>query len=282
MLEDVEELALLAREVLRDRSAALVAEACAWSVGLSDAAHLVRRHGRATPTGVSLGARAEADQRLSGDEDARAELGEPRPGSFGDALGALTSDGRVHADRLEAEVLAPFVLDTCLRAAQRARTERPQAWAELLEELGEDGADLQAVIRAAEWDAPLLTEAEQLVLAALGDVPLVEVETEGLPLSLVRAAEAVARDAAPRGALEPPTTSGEIAGALFLAEVAVREAGLAVPVPVERAGDLLEALTAEGLEPREVLGVLPHLPVRDDTAEAVAVLAEALRALEGG
>jgi hypothetical protein len=279
VLEDVEELALLPREVLHERTAALVAEACAWSVGLSDAPHLVRRHGRPVATGVSLGARAEADQRLSGEEDARAELGDPRPGSFSDALGALTVDGQVHADRLEAQVLAPFVLDTCVRAAERARRERPEAWAELLDELGEDGDDLNAVVRAAEWDAPLLTDAEQLVLAALGDVPLVEVETEGLPLSLVRAAEAVTRDAAPEP-VQPSEADDDLAGALFLAEVAVREAGLVVPVPAEQADALLEALAAEGLEPVEVLRVLPHLGVQQETADAVAVLAEALRALD--
>ena len=51
----------------------------------------------------------------------------------------------------------------------------------------------------------------------------------------------------------------------------MREAGLPVPVPPEAADRLLEALLAEGLEPDEVLEVLPHLPVLADTADEVAV-----------
>ena len=271
---DVDPVALLTREVLHQRTPALVAESCAWSVGLSDAPHHVRRHGRVVPTGLTLGLRAAASQQLSVDEDLRLELGEPVAGSFADALGALTADGALQADRFDAEVLAPFVLETCVEAARRSREAQPEAWAELLEDLGEDGDDLAAVVRAAEWDAPLRTDAEQLVLAAVGHAPLVEVEAEGLPLSLVRAAEAVTRRAA---AAEVETlqdreqrSDEDLAGALFLADAALASSGLPQPVAPDFAGRLLEALLGEGLEPDEVLAVLPHLPVPADTADAVA------------
>jgi phosphohistidine phosphatase SixA len=266
---DVDPVALLTREVLRERTPALVAETCAWSVGLSDAPHHVRRHGRVVSTGQTLGMRAAAAQQLSVEEDLRLELGEPVPGSFADALGALTADGGLQADRFDAQVLTPFVLDTCVEAARRARDTRAEAWEELLEDLGEDGDDLTAVVRAAEWDAPLRTDAEQLVLAAVGHAPLVEVEAEGLPLSLVRAAEAETRRAAGAEPVPPPRDE-DLAGALFLADVALTSAGLPQPVPPDRAGQLLEALLGEGLQPEEVLAVLPHLPVLADTADAVA------------
>lgn len=262
-------VALLAREVLRERTAALVAETCAWSVGLSDAPHCVRRHGRVAPTGLTLGMRAAAAQQLGVDEDLRLDLGDAVPGSFADALGAVTADGSLLADRFDTQVLTPFVLETCIEAARRTRDAQPEAWDELLDDLGEDGDDLVAVVRAAEWDAPLRIDAEQLVLAAVGCAPLVEVEAEGLPLSLVRAAEAETRRAA---GLEPAPAQSEddLAGALFLADVALTAAGLPQPVPPEGAGDLLAALLTEGLEPEEVLAVLPHLPVLADTADAVA------------
>jgi hypothetical protein len=272
---DVDAVALRTREVLRERTGVLVAEACAWSVGLSDAPHHARRHGRVVPTGLTLGMRAAAGQQLGGDEDLRLELGDAAPGSFADALGALTADGTLQADRFDAQVLTPFVLETCVLAAQRAAADAPHAWAELLDELGEDGDDLPAVVRAAEWDVPLRTDAEQLVLAALGAAPLVEVEAEGLPLSLVRAAEAEARRAA-----EPPEPAGapsedDLAGALFLARVALADAGLATPVVPADAGRLLAALRGEGLEPEEVLSVLLDLPVQADTADAVAAEVDA-------
>ncbi len=266
---DVDPVALLTREVLRERTPALVAETCAWSVGLSDAPHHVRRHGRVVPTGLTLGMRAATAQQLSVDEDLRPELGDPVPGSFADALGALTADGSLQVDRFDAQVLTPFVLDTCVEAARRARDAQPEAWQELLEDLAEDGDDLGAVVRAAEWDAPLRTDAEQLVLAAVGHAPLVEVEAEGLPLSLVRAAEAETRRAAGVEEGRPPVEE-DLAGALFLADVALRSAALPQPVTPDGAARLLEALLGEGLEPEEVLAVLPHLPVLADTADAVA------------
>jgi hypothetical protein len=270
---DVDPVALLAREVLRERTSALVAETCAWSVGLSDAPHHVRRHGRVVPTGLTLGMRAAAAQQLSVDEDLRLELGEPLAGSFADALGALTADGSLQADRFDAQVLAPFVLQTCVEAARRARDAQPAAWEELLDELGEDGDDLAAVVRAAEWDAPLRIDAEQLVLAAVGHAPLVQVEAEGLPLSLVRAAEAETRRAAgpppPDTGLPAPLPDQDLAGARYLADVALTSSGLPQPVPPDGAGRLLDALLGEGLEPDEVLAVLPHLPVLADTADAV-------------
>ena len=264
-------MGLRTREVLRERTAALVAEACAWSVGLSDSPHHVRRHGRVVATGSTLGMRAAAGQQLGVDEDVRLELGDAVPGTFADALSALTADGSLQADRFDAQVLVPFVLETCVLAARRAAVDDPQAWAELLDELGEDDDDLPAVVRAAEWDAPLRTEAELLVLAALGHAPLVEVEAEGLPLSLVRAAEAETRRAAELSS--SPASGGpaeeELAGALFLAQVALADAGLAVPVAPPDAGRLLTALLGEGLEPEEVLQVLPHLPVQADSADEV-------------
>lgn len=275
---DVDVLGLLTREVLRERVAELVAEACAWSVGLSDAPHLVRRHGRVVAGSPTLGVRAESGLPLGGEEDARLELGEVVPGSFADALNALQADGRVHAERFDDQVLAPFCLDTCLQAVERARALLPREWGSLLDELGEDGSDPVEVVRAAEWEAPLRTEAGHLVLAALGHVPLVEVEAEGLPLSLVRAAEAVTAAAAPTAPL-PGLGEAELAGAIFLAENAVQQAALELPVPPATAGVLLEALLAEGLEPDEVLAVLPHLPVLADTADVVA---GRLRATGGG
>lgn len=265
---DADPTALLARELLRDRARELVAETCAWTVGLSDRPHLWRRHGRPQPSGLTLGQRAEAALPLAGEEDVRLELGSPRPGSFGDVLGALHTDGRLWADLFEEQVLAPFVLETCVLATERTALHEPDAWLELLDELGEDGTDPEAVVRAAEWEAPLRIEAEQLVLAALADAPLVEVEAEGLPLSLVRAAEAELRSAAAPSIVV--LAEEDLAGALFLAETALQAAGLTVPVPPEEAPALLEALVTEGLEPMEVLAVLPHLPVLADTADAVA------------
>ena len=262
---DDDPVTALAREVLRERTAALIAEACAWSVGLSDRPHNTRLRGRLVATGLTLGARAASGQALSGEEDGRLELGDAAPGSFQDALNSLGPDGTVLADRFDDEVLAPFVLETCVLAARRARRTRPALWRWLLEELGEDdGADLAEVVRA---------DAELLVLAALGAVPLVEVEAEGLPLSLVRAAEATARAAAGAPGIRPagPRVE-ELGGALFLGQAAVRTTGLPVPVPPDRAPELLDALLAEGLEPDEVRRVLPQLPVEEPTVDRVADL----------
>jgi hypothetical protein len=262
-------LALLTREVLRERAAELIAEACAWAVGLSDQPHHLRLRGRVVSTGLTIGARAATGQPLGGEEDGRLELGDARPGTFQDALNAVTPDGSLIAEHFDREVVEPFVLDTCVRALERARDTRPAAWAELLDELGEDGTDLVEVVRVGEWEAPLRIDAEHLVLAALGSVPLVEVEAEGLPLSLVRAAEAVTRAAAPS---VPPADRGrpdELAGALFLAEAAVRAAALTLPVPLAQADRLLDVLLAEGLLPEEVPALLPHLPVEPATAAEV-------------
>jgi hypothetical protein len=270
---EVDAVDLVARALLRERLPQLVAETCAWAVGLSDSPHHARRSGRVVATGLTLGNRAEADQQLWSEEDAPLQLGETRPGTLGDALGSLMADGRLQAERLDDEVLGPYVLETCVLAASRVRDEQPAEWAELLDELGEDGEDLEEVVRAAEWEAPLRTEAEQLLLAALAHVPLVEVEAEGLPLSLVRAAEAELRSAvAPPG--PGPLAEDDVAGAVFLADAALRATGLPTPVPPAHAPDLLKALTAEGLEPEEVLAVLPHLPVLQDTADAVADLVQ--------
>jgi hypothetical protein len=273
---DDDPVTALAREVLRERTPALIAEACAWSVGLSDRPHHTRLRGRLVATGLTLGARAASGQPLSGDEDGRLDLGDARPGSFQDALNSLGPDGTVLADRFDDEVLAPFVLETCVLAVQRARRTRPALWRWLLDELGEDdGADLAEVVRACGWEAPVRTDAEHLVLAALGGLPLVEVEAEGLPLSLVRAAEATARAAA-SGPPPPAAPAGpgveELGGVLFLGQAAVRTTGLPVPVPPDRAPELLDALLAEGLEPDEVRRVLPQLPVEEPTVDRVADL----------
>jgi hypothetical protein len=274
---DDDPVAALAREVLRERTAALIAEACAWSVGLSDRPHVTRVRGRLVVTGLTLGARAQSGQQLSGEEDGRLELGNARPGSFQDALNSLAADGSVLADRFDDEVLAPFALETCVLALQRVRRTRPALWRFLLDELGEDDdADLAEVVRACGWEAPLRTDAEHLVLAALGGVPLVEVEAEGLPLSLVRAAEATARAASAAPSPGPTAARAEeLGGALFLARAAVQESALPVPVPPDRAPALLAALLAEGLEADEVRRVLPHLPVEGATVDGVAALLDA-------
>ena len=273
---DVDWMGLLGREVLRERAAALIAEACAWAVGLSDQPHYLRRSGKLVPSGLSMGERAAAGHLLGGEEDGRLELGDARPGSFQDALNALGRDGTVLADRFDDEVLAPFVRETCLLAAERARATRPAAWAELAEDVGEDAGDPAAVVQAGGWEAPLRIEADHLVLAALGHVPLIEVEAEGLPLSLVRAAEAALRGAAPAAA-EPDPPDDRLAGARFLATAALGTAGLALPVRPTEAGSLLDALLAEGLEAEEVAAVLPDLPVEPATAEEITALIEGRR-----
>jgi hypothetical protein len=267
---EVDWVGLLGREVLRERTAALVAEACAWSVGLSDQPHLLRRAGRLVATGQTVGERAAAGLPLSGEEDGRLDLGDARPGTFQDALNSVGRDGVVRADRFDAEVLDPFVRETCLEAAERARRTRPAAWAELADDVGEEGTDLAAVVAAADWEAPLRIEAEQLVLAALGAVPLIEVEAEGLPLSLIRAAEAATRGAAPAPA--PADGDDGLAGARYLATTALDAAGLTRPVAPSDARLLLDELRAIGLEPDEILAVLPDLPLARGTSEAVVAL----------
>ncbi|MGY1744351.1 hypothetical protein [Blastococcus sp. SYSU D00695] len=267
---DVDWMDLLCRAELRERTAALVAEACAWAVGLSDRPHHLRRRGRLVETGGTMGDRAATGQMLSGDEDGRLDLGDARPGSFADALNAVDADGVVFADRFDREVVDPFVRETCVLAAGRARATRPAEWAELLDDLGEDGGDLPAVVAAGEWEVPLRTEAEHLVLAALGDVPLLQVEAEGLPLALVRRAEALTREAA---APPPPAASGDAAaGAVFLARAALAGGDPPEPVAPADADRLLALLLGEGIEPEEVAAVLPHLSLAPGTAEAVLAL----------
>lgn len=267
---DVDWMGVLGREVLRERAPALIAEACAWAVGLSDRPHYRPGAAGVVPSGSTLGDRAATDQQLGSEESGRLDLGDARAGSFRDALNAVDADGRVYADRFDEEVLHPFAHDTCLLAAERARATRPRAWAELADDVGEDPADLPAVLLAGEWEVPLRAEAELLVLAALSDVPLLDVEAEGVPLSLVRAAEAIARGAAAPEAPVAGPAGAELAGAVFLAEAAVRTAGLQVPVPADRARELVAELLSAGLEPEEVVAVLPHLPLAPGAAEAVA------------
>ncbi len=264
---DVDWMGLLTREVLRDRAAELIAETCAWAVGMSDQPHYQRTAGRIVATGTTVGERAAKDLLLGDEEDGRLDLGDARPGSFQDALNAVGADGVLQAHRFDEELLHPFVRDTCVRAAERARSTRPEAWAELADDVGEDERDLADVVRSGGWEAPLRIDAEHLVLAALGTVPLIEVEAEGLPLSLVRAAESVTRGAAepPR----PPAPDDDLAGSLFLAEAAVAATGAPLPVGPDAADVLVEQLLAHGLEPDEVVAVLPRLPVEPETADTV-------------
>ncbi|TFV88784.1 hypothetical protein [Blastococcus sp. CT_GayMR16] len=270
---DVDWMGLLTREVLRERAADLIAESCAWAVGMSDQPHYLRTAGRIVATGTTVGERAAKDLSLGDEEDGRLDLGDARPGSFQDALNAVGGDGVLQAHRFDEEVLHPFVHETCVRAAERARRTRPDAWAELADDVGEDAGDLAGVVRGGGWEAPLRIDAEHLVLAALGAVPLIEVEAEGLPLSLVRAAEATTRAAtAPAG---PPAPDTDLAGSLFLAEAALTATGAPVPVGPDAAERLLEELLAHGLEPDEVVAVLPHLPVQPETADTVAAIIRA-------
>jgi hypothetical protein len=270
---DVDWMGLLTREVLRERAAELIAETCAWAVGMSDQPHYLRTAGRIAATGTTVGERAAKDLLLGDEEDGRLDLGDARPGSFQDALNAVGADGVLQAHRFDEELLHPFVLETCVRAAQRARTARPGAWAELAEDVGEDPADLADVVRGGGWEAPLRIDAEHLVLAALGAVPLIEVEAEGLPLSLVRAAEAVTRGAAEPA--RPAVADDDLAASLFLADAAVTATGAPLPVGPDAAERLTEELLAHGLEPDEVLAVLPQLPVRPETAATVVAIIRA-------
>jgi hypothetical protein len=269
---DVDWMGLLTREVLRERAADLIAEACAWSVGMSDQPHHLRSGGRVVATGLTLGERAAHGLPLSGEEDGRLDLGDARPGSFQDALNSVDGRGVVQADRFDTDVLHPFVHATCLAAAERARSTRPDAWAELADDVGEEPADLDDVVRAGGWEGPLRIDAEHLVLAALRDVPLIEVEAEGLPLSLVRAAEAVTRAAVPP---EPEPVDDDLAGSLFLARAAVAATGAPPPLAPDVAGALLDQLLAHGLEPEDLPAVLPQLPVQPAAVDAVLTLLRA-------
>src|SRR5215217_2004452 len=118
-------MGLLTREVLRERTGELIAESCAWAVGISDQPHHLRTAGRMAPTGLTVGERAAVGLPLSGEEDGRLDLGDARPGSFQDALNSVGADGVVRADRFDEQVLHPFVHETCLRAAERAERTRP-------------------------------------------------------------------------------------------------------------------------------------------------------------
>jgi hypothetical protein len=270
---DVDWMGLLTRAVLRERAAELIAETCAWAVGMSDQPHYLRTAGRIVATGSTVGERAAKELPLGDEEDGRLDLGDARPGSFQDALNAVGADGVLQAHRFDDEVLHPFVHHTCVLAAERARVTRPEAWAELADDVGEDDGDLPGVVRSGAWEAPLRIEAEHLVLAALGGVPLIEVEAEGVPLALVRAAEAATRAAvAPQGLV---TEDADLAGSLFLARAAVDATGESLPLGPEAGERLVEELLAHGLEPGEVISVLPHLPLQPETATEVAAIVRA-------
>jgi len=274
---DVDWMDLLTREVLRERGAELIAEACAWAVGLSDQPHHQRRAGRIVASGTTMGERAAKELPLGNEEDGRLDLGDARPGSFADALNAVGADGVLQGQRFDEELLHPFVHQTCVQAAERARGLRPEAWAELADDVGEDVTDLAAVVRGGGWEAPLRIDAEHLVLAALGSVPLIEVEAEGLPLSLVRAAEAVTRSAG--APARTAAADDDLAASMFLADAAVTALGAPTPVAPDAAEQLVEQLLAHGLEPDEVRAVLPRLPLQKETVETVVAI---LRAAEIG
>ena len=98
-------------------------------------------------------------------------------------------------------------------------------------------------------------------------------EAEGLPLSLVRAAEAATRAAAAPPA--PTTPDTDLAASMFLAEAAVTAVGAPLPVGPDAAERLVEELFAHGLEPDEVIAVLPSLPLQRETADTVVAIIRA-------
>jgi hypothetical protein len=270
---DVDWIGLLTREVLRERAAQLIAESCAWAVGMSDQPHYQRRAGRLVATGSTVGERAAKELLLGDEEDGRLDLADARPGSFSDALNAVGADGVLQAYRFDEEVLHPFVHETCVRAGERARTTRPEVWADLADDVGDDPDDVAEIMSGGGWEEPLRIEAEHLVLAALGSVPLIEVEAEGLPLSLVRAAEA-----ATRTAVAVPTQAvpdEDLAASLFLAEAAVTATAAPLPLGPDAAERLVAELLAHGLEPDEITAVLPHLPLQQAAADEIAAIVRA-------
>ena len=153
-----------------------------------------------------------------------------------------------------------------------ARRTRSGDWAELADDVGEEPDDLAAVVAAAGWEAPLRIEAEHLVLAALGAVPLIEVEAEGLPLSLVRAAEAATRGARPRAG-----DGGRGSGGARCSSPRRRWSATGAPQPIgpDAAERLAAELSEHGLEPDDVVAVLPYLPVQPETADSVRAILRA-------
>jgi hypothetical protein len=264
---DLDALGLTARELLRERAPELIAHTCAWSVGLSDQPHYELKDGRLAPSGLTLGARAELGQSFATEALGRLELGDALPGSFKDALNSQARDGRLYVELLDDEVLRGFARATGVLALEGLREAAPDDMAELLDDAGSDGKDLAAVVRILEWEEVLRADAEELVLAALGDAPLLDVETEGAPLSVVTAAERLTAQAAAPTAEESGSDPDE--GVMFLAEAAIDRSGLQRPVPPDAARPLLVALLQEGLELDEIRQALPHLPVLADTADVV-------------
>ena len=241
---DVDWMGLLTREVLRERSAELIAEACAWAVGISDQPHYLRVGGRIVATGTTVGERAAKELPLSDEEDGRLDLGDARPGSFQDALNAVGADGVLQAHRFDEERAAPLRARD-LRARGRTgpeHTARRVGRARRRRGGGRSGPGRGRARRGLE--APLRIDAEHLVLAALGAVPLIEVEAEGLPLSLVRAAEAATRRAAEP--VSPPPMDDDLAGSLFLAEAAVTATGAPKPVAPDAAEQLASSCWRTG------------------------------------
>src|SRR3954451_15611265 len=135
-------MGLLTSEVFRELAAGMIAETCAWAVGMSDLPHYQRTAGRLVATGPTVGERAAKELSLGDEEDGRLDLGDARPGSFQDALNGVGADGVLQAHRFDEEVLHPFVQEPCVRAAERARRTRPEDWAELAEDVGEDADDV--------------------------------------------------------------------------------------------------------------------------------------------
>jgi hypothetical protein len=264
---DLDALGLAARELLRERAAELIARTCAWSVGLSDQPHFELKDGRLAPSGLTLGARAENGQAFATEALGRLDLGDARAGTFKDALNAQSPDGRLYVERLDDEVLREFALATGVLALEQLDEAAPEDMAELLDDAGSDGSDLASVVRTLEWEEVLRADAEELVLAALGDAPLLDVESEGAPLAVVTAAERLTADAAAPPAEAPQSDPDD--GVMFLAEAAIDRSGLPCPVAPDAATQLLVALLQEGLELDEIRQALPHLPVLADTVEVV-------------
>ena len=264
---DVDWMGLLTREVLRERTPELIAEACAWAVGMSDQPHYLRTGGRIVATGPTVGERAAKGLPLGDDEDGRLDLGDARPGSFQDALNAVapTASCRPTASTRSC-CTRSSTRPACGPPSGRART-RPDAWAELAEDVGEEEGDLADVVRSGGWEAPLRIDAEHLVLAALGGIPLIEVEAEGLPLSLVRAAEAATRAAVP----DPPAAPGR--RSRRRPSSPRRPPGRGRPPRADRPGRRRPAgrgTARLGARARRGRAVLPHLPLETATAERSA------------
>ena len=178
------------------------------------------------------------------------------------------ADGTVHADRSTSRSSTRSCSD--LRAGCRAGPARPgpAAWRELPDDLGEDGpTSPRSSGRRLGGAAADRRRAPRPRRARRG--PLIEVEAEGLPLSLVRAAEGIARGAAPPARRRPATTTWPAAVPRHAAPTR----------PACRAGATGGGRDAgrppcsrRGCCSRRSPAVLPHLPVQPETADRISEL----------